>query len=241
MNAIYRYCESKLNININWCDILYEYEDDIYDLDNYDKNEQLRKRINKLLKKIKNLSWCDNPASNGDDARAMKSTTNNDDDEHHKDKQIEEIINMFMTNDYSHKSIGILSPNEKQTQVTNEYYKTIANKVYTIGNIFGFTCNVVSTVDDLNENDIILPISSLTLSKQDVDKIDVSKIMFPTVHNYNIILDDGNKYNKQCYDFIHLVDNFVKHDEIIKRDYAYIIIPCENNENQHEQSKPDTY
>lgn len=233
MNTIYGYCESKLNININWGDVLYEYEDDIYNLDNYDKDEQLRKRINKLLKKIKNLSWYDNPTSN---AHTMEPMTN-DDDEHHKDKQIEEIINMFMANNYRDKSIGILSPNEKQTQVTNEYYKTLANKVYTIGNIFGFSCNVISTVNDLNENDIILPISSLTLSKQDVDKIDVSKIVFPTVHDYNIILDDGNKYNKQCYDFIHLVDNFIKHDEIIKRDYAYIIVPCENNENTHERSE----
>ena len=236
MNTIYGFCESKLNININWVDVLYEYEDDIYNLDNYNKDEQLRKRINKLLKKIKNLSWCDNPTSN---AHAMEPTN---DDEHHKDKQIEEIINIFMANDYRDKSIGILSPNEKQTQTTNkyEYYKMLANKVYTIGNIFGFSCNVISTVNDLNENDIILPISSLTLSKQDVDKIDVSKIVFPTVHDYNIILDDGNKHNKQCYDFIHLVDNFVKHDEIIKRDYAYIIVPCENNENTHERSELGT-
>ena len=224
MNTIYEYCERELNININWRDVLYEYENDIYNLDNYDKDEQLRKRICKLLKKIKSLSWCDNPASNDD--------TNTTSNEHNKDKQIEEIINMFMSNDYKqvsssgsgkNKTVGILSTGD-------EYYKTLANKVYTIGNIFGYTCNVVSTVDDLNENDIILPISSLMLSKQDVDKIDVNKIVFPIIHNYNIILDDGNKYNKQCYDFIHLVDNFVKHDEIIKQDYAYVIVPCKNDE-----------
>ena len=235
LETIYRYCEDNLNVNINWRDVLYEYIDDIYNLDNYNKDEQLRKRINKLIRKIKNLSWCDNPAANDNELT---------DNERYRNKQIEEVIKMFMSNDYTNKSIGILSSDTLQPLAStvarrvsatsewqqSDYYKTLSERIYSIGSMFGYDCKIVYTVDDLNKNDIILPIASLTLSKHDVDNIDVNKLLFPTVHNYNIIHDDGTKYNKQCYDFIHMVDNYIKHNELTKREYNYIIVPCEHND-----------
>ena len=105
MDNIYRYCEDNLNANINWRDVLYEYIDDIYNLDNYSEDEQLRKRIDKLIRKIKNLSWCDNPSANDNELT---------DNEHYRNKQIEEVIKMFMSNDYTNKSIGILSTDSLQ-------------------------------------------------------------------------------------------------------------------------------
>lgn len=208
MNMIYNYCNEYINININWVDFLYEYEDDINNLDNYNKDDKLKSRIDKLIKKIKNLSWIDKPADENNDDNIMK------------DKQIERIINVFMSNDYN-KSIGILLIND------NEYYKRLTNKIIAIGDIFNYNCQIVNNVESLNKFDIIIPISSLLLDKYEIDKINVNKILFPTIHDYNIIRYENNEENKNIkshYDFIHMIDNYIKHDEIIKHEYNYIIV-----------------
>lgn len=209
MKTIYKYCKENINEHIKWNDMLYEYIEDIYDLDNYNKKDKVTKRINKLIKKIKNLSWTNKPASVSNEENIMKN------------KQIEYITNTFMCDNMDKETmIGILLSDNK-----NEYYERLSNLIYKIGNIFGYKCYIVNNVNDLNKHDKIIPLTSLSLNITEINKIDINKIVFPYIGNYNIIIDDKNEHNKQCYDFIHMVDNYVNNDEITKQKLNYLIIP----------------
>lgn len=212
MEIVEKYCEKNINVNINWHDLLEEYKDVIIMFDN-----SLSKQLDKLLNKIKNLSWIDKPPN-----ETTQDITSN--------KQIEYIIELFMSYEFDkNKQIGVLlmKPNKDNKLSTNRFtqykykeYKQIVNNICLIGEIFGYKCLIVNNVDELNTFDYIIPISSLLLTSEEVNKIDTNKIIYSdNIYDYNIC--DKTKIN--FINFIHLVDNFIKHDDKTIYEYNYIV------------------
>ena len=212
MEIVEKYCEKNINVNINWHDLLEEYKDVIIMFDN-----SLSKQLDKLLNKIKNLSWIDKPPN-----ETTQDITSN--------KQIEYITELFMSYEFDkNKQIGVLlvKPNKDNKQSTNMFtqykykeYKQIVNNICLIGEIFGYKCSTVNNIDELNTFDYIIPISSLLLTSEEVNKIDINKIIYSdNIYDYNIC--DKTKIN--FINFIHLVDNFIKHDDKTIYEYNYII------------------
>ena len=224
MYSVYKYCED-INSNINWHDMLYDYKDVIYQMDKYGVNTVITTKLTKLIERIKNLAWVDKPPGEQHDDR---------------NKHIENIVRMFMSNDYSNKHIGILLTKTNDTEAslssnaaTNDtslpyirykHYKQLANKMVLIGQIMRLDCVIVDNIDELNKCDAIIPLTSFLLSKEDVNKIDVSKLMFPTIHDHNIIINDGSPNKTQCFDFIQLLHNYINYDDCNKYVYNYVFV-----------------
>ena len=211
MYSVYKYCED-INSNINWHDMLYDYKDIIYQMDKYGEDNVITTKLTKLIERINNLAWIDKPPGEQHDDR---------------NKHIENITRMFISNNYSNKHIGILLTKTNDASlpyIRYKHYKQLANKMMLIGQIMCLDCVIVDNIDELNKCDVIIPLTSFLLNKENVNKIDVSKLVFPTIHDHNIIINDGVPNKTQCFDFIQLLHNYINYDDCNKYVYNYVFV-----------------
>ena len=228
MFLVYKYCAEHVNPNIYWRQFL---KDDIVVIEQFDKfttDENINKRIMKIFNKIKNTAWEDKPPG--------EENQNNP-----RNKILEKAVEIFMNNDYKNKTIGILLCGKDSENLPSYYYdkyKKYSKTIKTVGEYFGYDVKIFDNVDDLNNCDVIFPLSLFLLSKEDINKLQLEKIVYPTFHDYNIIMKNYN-YNKETFfNFIHTIDNFINYNDINIYQYNYLEVEQrDRNALEHENAE----
>ena len=207
MDIIYDYCFRYINSNVNWKRF---FNDNPLILSD-------QSSLAKTLGKIKRIGWVDKPPGEETDGSSRNDL-------------LEEVTKVFTTSSFT--DIGVLLfHNESFPSFIWKRHKRIAHVVSFIASILGIPCEVVSSVDEANKHNEVIPLSALVMDEKDVERIEKAKIILPTIDDHCVITLHGRDEQslRDSFDAIHAIDNFVNHDEETLFKYSYIVCSEEDS------------
>ena len=214
-----KFLTEKINKNINWNEIINKFITSLDSVESYlngSSDEKDKKNIEKFIKRVKLLGWIDK-------SDPIESTT--------RDYYNEYYTKLIMQTNYKNKHIGILY---KETDNINSFVFNYSERVDVLDNLLtfkGISHTITNEVAEVNKTDIIIILTQFEYDNEELKRIDKNKLITPTDEYYNIIHTKENKDDnetdetiKTTYDFIHLLETYMKTEQIIIKKYPYIYI-----------------
>lgn len=214
-----KFLTEKINKNINWNEIINKFITSLDSVGSYlngSSDEKDKKNIEKFIKRVKLLGWIDK-------SDPIESTT--------RDYYNEYYTKLIMQTNYKNKHIGILY---KESDNINSFVFNYSERVDVLDNLLtfkGISHTISNEVAEVNKTDIIIILTQFEYDNEELKKIDKNKLITPTDEYYNIIHTKENKKDnetdetiKTTYDFIHLLETYMKTEQIIIKKYPYIYI-----------------
>ena len=214
-----KFLTEKINKNINWNEIINKFITSLDSVGSYlngSPDEKDKKNIEKFIKRVKLLGWIDK-------SDPIESTT--------RDYYNEYYTKLIMQTNYKNKHIGILY---KESDNINSFVFNYSERVDVLDNLLtfkGISHTISNEVAEVNKTDIIIILTQFEYDNEELKRIDKNKLITPTDEYYNIIHTKENKEDnetdetiKTTYDFIHLLETYMKTEQIIIKKYPYIYI-----------------
>lgn len=251
LNIINDFLVEHVNHNIKWKELLVQFINYIDEFYKYNVNQLITHKINKLLTKIKSFGWIDKDIDNNENLSLTQTIIQTIINElskiEDKNKKIgilfKHIDSNYMYVQENNKQNDKYSAHITRVEQLYKYGDYIPYYIYydisikckllkQILTILNYSFIVSDSIDEINQCDIIIPLSTYYYSQEEMNTINITKIIPSFQLNVGVIYIDYNTPNKEkyldkkkyVYDFINLINNFVNHDDNNVYKYSYIVM-----------------